>query len=112
MKCKIDGRGIAKLAHDPAVGNALLYHAEKALRYARNLPPNPDSGEYRRRMFVKLVRGRRTYAIYGTHSYKGWWIEFGASRRNRPYGTLQKAARLAGMRVTRIAQPGQGRVAP
>lgn len=105
MRNRIDERGIRSLVRDPGVRAEMEGFARKAFLVARATAPVGRSGEYQRRMFIRRVRLGLASAIYGTHSYKGWWVEFGTVN-NRAHHTLANAARQVGMRVSNVAVPG------
>lgn len=118
MRVDIDQRGIRRLIRErPGLYPAMNYHAGRAMTFAFALAPvgsgpprgkGGAGGEYKRRMFHAEARDNAwASAYYGSHSYKGWWVEFGTIH-NRAHGTLQRAARLAGMRVGQVAIPGKG----
>lgn len=112
MRVDIDQRGIRKLVRErPGLYPAMYYHAGRAATFAVVIAPTGggrgSTGEYRRRIFHEPADNAWASAYFGSHSYKGWWVEFG-SVHNRAHGTLQRAARLAGMKVSQVATPGKG----
>ncbi len=106
MRSDIDQMGIRELLFDPALSNQMYDHAKVALQHARSLAPT-DSGEYRRRMFVRRLRGGTAGAIYGTQSYKGWWVEYGTVN-HRAHHVLTRAAQAANLKVRHHSTPGGG----
>lgn len=106
MRSDIDHMGIRELHFDAALGRQIFTHAARAHWYAKSLAP-VHSGEYARRMFVRGGYGKSSSAVYGTESYKGWWVEYG-SINNGAYHVLTAAAQLAGMKVAYRSVPGGG----
>ena len=112
MRVQLDERGIRKVVRDQGLNPQLMEYAKQAMWIAVATAPK-DSGEYIRRMFVAGngatmgISNSWACAFFGSHSYKGWWVEFG-TRNNRAHQTLQNAARRAGMRVAQIARVGKG----
>lgn len=103
MRSDIDQRGIRNLVREPALYEQMLNHARRAATLARAIAP-ADSGEYKRRIFARRANNAWASAYYGSESYKAWWVEFG-SRNNRAHHTLERAGRLAGLKMGQIHKP-------
>ena len=106
MRYEIDRLGIRELHFNQGLAWQMYEHAKVALAEAKALAP-VHSGEYRRRMFVRRIRGGEVGALFGTHSYKGWWVEYGTIN-NGAYHILTAAAHAAGMKVRHRSKPGGG----
>lgn len=112
MRTDIDKGGIRELERDPAVVAKMYGFARRAANQARLIAPvgtvGKNAGEYRRRIFARRgLSGTTASAVYGSHSYKAWWVEFGTVN-HKAHRTLRKAAKAVGMRVAKVAKPGGG----
>jgi hypothetical protein len=97
MRVDLDEHGIAELANDRYINDALYDFATRARNLARMRSPH-RTGHYAASMYARKGKGS---AEYGATDFKAWWIEFGTGHPGPTRGdhTLIDAARDLGMRV-------------